>query len=395
MFFKMLIGLAGGEENLIRTLEYEKQIRCFLPLCCWHIKPGRIFVHRCKQMILQFVILKPILAVCTCFLAIFGVYDEGNFDPNRGYLYVTIIYNVSFTFALYFLVLFYEAIKKILAKYKPLSKFMCIKAVVFFSYWQSIAIAVMVKFEWVIEEKDDWTVSDVATGLQNFLICVEMFPLALAHIRAFGYNSYMDKASISELSELEQNDVSTLKRVIQVANIGDVFRDTWEALKIGPRRQVEVGTFLEMCREDQRKLVVKEGWLRKRGEDIAKIWKLRYCVLISKPRGLVYFKKNIFEEPLGKPIRARAFIDFTDLVGVSPHMKSLERFSVVTNPRKWHFWARTCKEREEWMLAIEEMHGEIIIGGSAAPVSITLEENQCTPEAPSGVTSVEMEECTI
>ena len=44
----------------------------------------------------------------------------------------------------------------------------------------------------------DWTtydVDDVASGLQEFLICVEMFFAALAHAHAFPPRDYMDPAA--------------------------------------------------------------------------------------------------------------------------------------------------------------------------------------------------------
>lgn len=41
----------------------------------------------------------------------------------------------------------------------------------------------------------DWTtydVDDIAAGLQNFLICIEMFPAALAHAYAFPPRDYLE-----------------------------------------------------------------------------------------------------------------------------------------------------------------------------------------------------------
>ena len=46
-----------------------------------------------------------------------------------------------------------------------------------------------------LAEVQDWTtydVDDVAAGLQNFLICIEMFPAALAHAYAFPPRDYLD-----------------------------------------------------------------------------------------------------------------------------------------------------------------------------------------------------------
>jgi len=151
MFFRLLIELADGEENLIAKLEEMPQIRYSAPLCCYHIKPGRIFLHRCKQMILQYVLWKPILAVATFVLQLTNTYNEGDFTASYGYLYITLIYNISITLALYFLVLFYEATKDILRPFKPLAKFFCIKAVIFFSFWQGVAIAGLVKFGLLVQ----------------------------------------------------------------------------------------------------------------------------------------------------------------------------------------------------------------------------------------------------
>jgi len=46
-------------------------------------------------MILQFVLLKPITTATAIGLNIFGYYDDGSFSPNRGYLYLTIVDNLS------------------------------------------------------------------------------------------------------------------------------------------------------------------------------------------------------------------------------------------------------------------------------------------------------------
>lgn len=58
------------------------------------------------------------------------------FSPNGGYLYITIIYNISVSLALYGLFLFYFATKDLLMPFEPVLKFCTVKSVIFLSFWQ-------------------------------------------------------------------------------------------------------------------------------------------------------------------------------------------------------------------------------------------------------------------
>ena len=49
------------------------------------------FYQRCLQSMLQFVIIRPLSVLAAVILEFFHLYDEGNFSPERGYLYLTII----------------------------------------------------------------------------------------------------------------------------------------------------------------------------------------------------------------------------------------------------------------------------------------------------------------
>ncbi|GJY41789.1 transmembrane protein 184A-like protein, partial [Tanacetum coccineum] len=94
------------------------------------------FIRRCKQGCLQFVILKPILVAVTFVLYANGKYHDGNFSVAQSYLYLTIIYTISYSMALYALALFYMACRDMLQPFNPVPKFIIIKSVVFLTYWQ-------------------------------------------------------------------------------------------------------------------------------------------------------------------------------------------------------------------------------------------------------------------
>ena len=51
----------------------------------------------CKRCVLQFVIIKPLLAVVEVILELCGVFHDGSFSFTSGYLYVTIVDNFSIT----------------------------------------------------------------------------------------------------------------------------------------------------------------------------------------------------------------------------------------------------------------------------------------------------------
>jgi len=96
-------------------------------------KPGKRFLMWSRRCILQFVVVKPLVSVVAVVCALFEVYGDGEilrFD--RAYVYKTIFENISITMAMYFLVLFYQVTKTELKPFKPIPKFLCIKAVIFF-----------------------------------------------------------------------------------------------------------------------------------------------------------------------------------------------------------------------------------------------------------------------
>ncbi|KAL4527279.1 hypothetical protein Ndes2437A_g02452 [Nannochloris sp. 'desiccata'] len=96
------------------------------PACTCCLPPLPVngqFVRIVKQGALQFVFLKPILAILTVALYATGNYAEGDWSVTGSYLWITIIYNITYTFALYALLLFYMGTHELLEPFRPLLKF--------------------------------------------------------------------------------------------------------------------------------------------------------------------------------------------------------------------------------------------------------------------------------
>lgn len=324
-----------------------------MPFCCFHIKPGRIFLHRCQQMILQFVYVKLGMTATIFITELLHVYEEGSFAVNRGYLWVTVVYNITITISLYFLVLFYEATKDILAEYKPIAKFLTVKAIIFFSFWQSVAVAVAMKVG-LVRDYRGFPAAEMGLYIQDVLICVEMVPIAIATAYTFGYSSFKKPKDEREELRMHQVPRRILDNFIDMANFTDVIRDTADAVKKEPVRNVVAGQFLSMPIEEQQKFVLEQGWLSKKGDDIAKLWQKRFCVVIKEPLGLVYFRSNPYDlaaAAKGKPAEARGFIDFKEVSAV--YAKRPMGFNLVTGARTWRFNAFSGPERDHWLKSLQ------------------------------------------
>nr|XP_033946015.1 transmembrane protein 184B-like [Pseudochaenichthys georgianus] len=145
---------------------------------------------------LQFCVVKPLMAMVTVLLQAFGKYKDGDFNVASGYLYVTIVYNISVSLSLYALFLFYFATRELLVPYNPVLKFFMVKSVIFLSFWQGMLLAILEKcgaIPQINSAKFSVGEGTVAAGYQNFIICIEMFFAAVALRHAFTYKVYMDK----------------------------------------------------------------------------------------------------------------------------------------------------------------------------------------------------------
>lgn len=168
----------------------------------------------------QFVVFKPIFAIVILSLKTTGAYSDGRIAWDSSYVWISLAYNASVCVALYSLVVFYTQCARDLRPYRlvlfishcfprfrcslsnasylsilsltqrPLPKFLCVKAIIFFSFWQGFAISFLVAFE-VIPGGND------ALALQDALICLEMIPFSIFHWIAFSVSDYDDDSRLS------------------------------------------------------------------------------------------------------------------------------------------------------------------------------------------------------
>lgn len=92
-----------------------------------------------KNWIWQFVIIRPVCSILMITLQVMGMY------PSWLNWAFTIVLSLSISLAMYSLIVFYLVFAKELKPHEPLSKFICIKGIVFLGFWQvSTALAVRI-----------------------------------------------------------------------------------------------------------------------------------------------------------------------------------------------------------------------------------------------------------
>ena len=195
LFLSLMISYLGENTggDLAAVLQDMTHVKHTFPFnyCYPPIPINDAFILRCKRGTMQFVVLKPLLTVLAAILEASDAYGQGTMDLSKGYVYISFLQNLSITYAFYVLVLFYLAFKVKLKPYGPVPKFVCVKAVLFLSFWQGVALAFLSYLNF-IHDAGSWTVDNVSTGIQNLLLCAEMFVAAIAHCYAFSYEPFVN-----------------------------------------------------------------------------------------------------------------------------------------------------------------------------------------------------------
>jgi hypothetical protein len=198
-FVYYLIELLGGEEGLVHILEGkddpslgQHSFPLRLILEPWEL--GEDFMLQCKHGVLQYVVFKIVATLLTFLCMSVGVYGEGQFHWMVAYPYLCFFQNVSVCYALYSLVMLYSAVDEELrypVNWRPLGKFLCVKGVVFFCWWQGVLIFYLEAHGIIRGAGGRWSAEDVANGLIDYCIVLEMVLFAIAHSYTFTYKEYL------------------------------------------------------------------------------------------------------------------------------------------------------------------------------------------------------------
>lgn len=196
LFFSLLVSYLGNgvESRVIDIIEsIGFPIQHPFPFNYFRkpIPPDSRFLRLCKQGTTQFMVIKPLCSIIAIIAHSLGFYGEGRFSWNLLYPYVTLVVNVSISWAFYSLLLFYVALKDHLAPFQPILKFVAVKSVIFISFWQGLAFMILARLHLLDGNGDDpQSVVETSTYLQNTFLCFEMLLAAILHIYAFPVTPY-------------------------------------------------------------------------------------------------------------------------------------------------------------------------------------------------------------
>ena len=119
-------------------------------------------------------------------------YQEGYLGLTSGYLWTGILYNLSVTLSLYSLAMFWVCMSQDLQPFRPVPKFLCIKLIIFASYWQGFFLSILQFLGAIPNDVAGYTADNLAAAIQDALICFEMPIFAIGHWYAFSWHDYAD-----------------------------------------------------------------------------------------------------------------------------------------------------------------------------------------------------------
>jgi Organic solute transporter Ostalpha len=221
-FLQVMLDYPGGEQKVVEGILDKPRMKHPIPCCCLpKIRLDHSFIIMCKQTTLQFVVLKPLMAFISLILMFFHEFEH----PIWQYI-LLVVYNFSYTLALYGLLLFYFGTKHLLKGFNAVGKFTAVKIIVFATYYQSLLVATVPGMD-VLGSSEKWN---------DFIICIEMSLFAYMHMRVFSYKDFLPDSEIVKRT-LQSPDGGPINvkiahgckdichRIADVANFQDVLQD--------------------------------------------------------------------------------------------------------------------------------------------------------------------------
>jgi hypothetical protein len=186
---------SGGQTASERVASYPASMGVHKPpFCClspWQM--GVEFVTNCKVGVVKYVVVRCLTTVLSIVLFSLGVYEEGKLALSKPFIWITAVNFISQSWALYALFLFFLCVHKDLHGMRPFSKFLCIKMIIFTSWWQALLIGILVRVG-RIHHSSGHSAQEIAVFIRCTAISAEMVVAAVAFSYAFPLSEFLPTA---------------------------------------------------------------------------------------------------------------------------------------------------------------------------------------------------------
>ncbi|KAG8975371.1 hypothetical protein FRC05_005701 [Tulasnella sp. 425] len=164
-----------------------------LPFCFWRYRPTKpYFMYTLKWAVLQYAVIRPLVSIAGIVCEALNVLCQSVWSVHYAGVYLEAVDFVSISVALYGLILFYDLTKEELKGRRPLAKFLAIKLIVFFTFYQNFVFELLQK-KGVIKGTTYWTESNIVDGLNALATTIEMVIFALYMLWAYPASEYKNK----------------------------------------------------------------------------------------------------------------------------------------------------------------------------------------------------------
>ncbi|OCF31838.1 hypothetical protein I317_03341 [Kwoniella heveanensis CBS 569] len=180
-------------DQQIKTALMEKDKQKFpFPFNFWRFRASKpYFWHALSFSVMQYVILRPLISIIGIITEYYGLLCPSEYSIHYADVYLEAVDFVSISVALYGLIVFYVLCKPELKGRRPLSKFLAIKLIVFFTFYQSFVFSILQSHN-VIKGTALWTATNVSDGLSALCTCVEMVFFSIYMGWAYSWTDYTD-----------------------------------------------------------------------------------------------------------------------------------------------------------------------------------------------------------
>eukprot|EP00605_Chrysophyceae_sp_TOSAG23-4_P000624 GSChrysophyteH1.ASY1.ANO1.703.1 assembled CDS len=133
----LIMEYCGGEVDCVYSIEAEGPLSMPFPFnfCMKPKNRNAKLLRFCQRGVLQFVLVKPIMAATDVVMMATGNYYNKIFQ-----IIETTIYNISYCTALYALLTIYLATRTMLKKFRCITKISAVKLVILTAYYQELAV---------------------------------------------------------------------------------------------------------------------------------------------------------------------------------------------------------------------------------------------------------------